>query len=129
MHLDRVKIIYPCQAQTHRITRWGIKAAAQGDIMHKQFSTPFNLGRRHVIGTGLAATALALGRNASAANKVWLDYDQETLDKVYNQSNYAPNIKIVIGRYGTNSDLTRSRLGQPKRLSYGDTEVEKMDLY
>ncbi|HUH87821.1 MAG TPA: alpha/beta hydrolase [Pusillimonas sp.] len=98
--------------------------------MPQFFRHDINLGRRHMIGTGLAATALALGGSASAATgKVWLDYDQKTLDKVYNQSNYAPNIKTVIARYGSNSNLTRERLGKPKRLSYGDAEIEALDLY
>jgi len=86
--------------------------------------------RRHFIGTSLATTALAIsGSVAAKSAKVWLDYDQETLDKVYNQSNYAPNIKTVISRYGSNSELTRTRLGKPKRLSYGDADIEAFDLY
>jgi arylformamidase len=35
----------------------------------------------------------------------------------------------VVGRYRTNSDLTRTRLGAPMRLSYGATPVEGMDLF
>lgn len=98
--------------------------------MQKPLHTRFDLGRRQIIGTGLAATALAITGSASAANpKVWLDYDQEALDKAYDQKNYAPNMKTVLGRYGTNSDLTRSRLGEPKRLAYGESKVEALDLY
>lgn len=90
----------------------------------------FSQGRRHLIGTGLATTALAVTGSVSAADaKVWLDYDQATLDKVYDQINYAPNIKTVLGRYASNSDLARARLGEPKRLAYGPSKVEAMDLY
>ncbi|MDX3895501.1 alpha/beta hydrolase [Pusillimonas sp.] len=94
------------------------------------FDPNVNHGRRHLIGTGLATTALAVAGSVSAADaKVWLDYDQATLDKVYDQANYAPNIKTVLGRYASNSDITRARLGEPKRLAYGESKVEAMDLY
>ena len=94
------------------------------------FDPSVDQGRRHLIGTGLATTALAVAGSVSAAdNKVWLDYDQATLDKVYDQVNYAPNIKVVLGRYATNSDITRARLGEPKRLAYGESKVEALDLY
>lgn len=98
--------------------------------MSLPFDPNVNHGRRHLIGTGLATTALAVAGSVSAADaKVWLDYDQATLDKVYDQVNYAPNIKTVLGRYASNSDITRSRLGEPKRLAYGKSKVEAMDLY
>jgi arylformamidase len=60
---------------------------------------------------------------------VWLDLDQKQLDDAYDQAKYAPNIRQVVGRYRTNSDLTRERLGAPKRLSYGATPAEAMDLF
>jgi arylformamidase len=60
---------------------------------------------------------------------VWLDMDQKTLDDAYYQSKYAPNIRQIVGRYRTNSDLTRARLGAPKRLSYGATPIEGLDLF
>lgn len=83
--------------------------------------------------TGTAATVVA----ASAASaqettqgpKVWLDLDQKQLDDAYDQAKYAPNIRQIVGRYRTNSDLARARLGAPKRLSYGSTPIEGMDLY
>jgi arylformamidase len=83
--------------------------------------------------TGTAATVVA----ASAASaqettqgpKVWLDLDQKQLDDAYDQAKYAPNIRQIVGRYRTNSDLARARLSAPKRLSYGSTPIEGMDLY
>lgn len=60
---------------------------------------------------------------------VWLDMDQKALDDAYDQPKYAPNVRQIVGRYRTNSDLTRARLGPPKRLSYGATPVEALDLY
>jgi arylformamidase len=66
---------------------------------------------------------------APKAPAVWLDMDQKALDDAYDQARYAPNIRQVVGRYRTNSDLTRVRLGAPKRLSYGSSPIEGMDLY
>jgi arylformamidase len=60
---------------------------------------------------------------------VWLDMDQTELDAAYDQSKYAPNIEQVLGRYVTNSEAVRARLGAPKRLSYGSSEIEGADLY
>lgn len=60
---------------------------------------------------------------------VWLDMDQKQLDDAYDQSKYAPNIRQIVTRYRTNSDLTRARLGAAKRLSYGSTPIEGLDLY
>jgi arylformamidase len=76
--------------------------------------------------------ALAQTGAPAAAPKgppVWLDMDQKTLDDAYDQSKYAPNIRQIVGRYRTNSDLTRARLGAPKRLSYGATPIEGLDLF
>jgi len=43
--------------------------------------------------------------------RVWLDLDQKELDDAYDQSVYAPNQPQVTGRYATNSEITRARLG------------------
>ncbi|MCB5362292.1 alpha/beta hydrolase [Pusillimonas sp. CC-YST705] len=77
---------------------------------------------------GEGSQALA-AEQAASAPKVWLDYDQAGLDKAYDQAQYAPNIKQVVKRYGTRSERARERLGEPKRVSYGDTEVEGMDVF
>jgi arylformamidase len=61
--------------------------------------------------------------------RVFLDYDQAELDAAYDQSVYAPNLQQIVKRYGTNSDITRQRLGAPERVAYGPTEHEKLDIY
>jgi arylformamidase len=79
-----------------------------------------------------AATESVLAQQAAAPAKgplVWLDMDQKALDEAYDQSKYAPNIQQVLGRYASNSDAARVRLGAPKRLVYGSTEHEGADLY
>ena len=60
---------------------------------------------------------------------VFLDYDQAELDAAYDQAAYAPNEQQILRRYASNSDLTRGRLGQPERLAYGPTEIEKLDVF
>ena len=84
---------------------------------------------------GLVAASQAQAQSASplaAAPKgpaVWLDLDQKALDDAYDQAKYAPNIRQIIARYRTSSDLTRAHLGAPKRLSYGATPIEGFDLF
>ena len=60
---------------------------------------------------------------------VWLDMDQRELDDAYDQAVYAPNQSIVHARCAFNSERTRSRLGEPERLAYGPSEVERLDLF
>ena len=85
------------------------------------------------MGSGIMSSAFAQSTNLSNTKEkgplVWLDMDQNQLDAAYDQSVYAANIKQVIDRYATNSDLTRSRLGNPKRFSYGVSPIEGLDIY
>jgi arylformamidase len=60
---------------------------------------------------------------------VWLDMDQKALDDAYDQLVYAPNRDQVHERNVFNSERVRARLGTPKRLAYGPTPVEQLDLF
>jgi arylformamidase len=60
---------------------------------------------------------------------VWLDLDQRDLDDAYDQLIYAPNRDQVVGRWRSNSDIARARLGAPMRLKYGEPDIEGADLY
>ncbi|HEY2919972.1 MAG TPA: hypothetical protein VGK77_13380, partial [Candidatus Binatia bacterium] len=60
---------------------------------------------------------------------VWLDMDQKELDDAYDQSVYAPNQQLVAKRRRMASEATLKRLGQPERVAYGPTEIEKLDIY
>src|SRR5258708_14904898 len=60
---------------------------------------------------------------------VWLALDQKELDDAYDQSVYAPNLPQITGRYATNSEITRARLGPPRRLAYGPAPVEGLDVF
>jgi len=70
-----------------------------------------------------------LAQTTMKAPKVWMDMTREELDNAYTQSVYAPNISQVTARWGTNSELIRSYIGDPLRLSYGDKSIEAMDVY
>jgi arylformamidase len=60
---------------------------------------------------------------------VWMDMDQVELDAAYDQAFYAPMRLEIINRYASTSEEARRRIGQPVRLSYGPTAVEKLDIY
>ena len=60
---------------------------------------------------------------------VWLDMDQAELDAAYDQSKYAPNRAQITGRFATNSEAVRARLGPPQTFAYGPTAIETLDVY
>jgi arylformamidase len=60
---------------------------------------------------------------------VFLDYDQIELDAAYENSVYEPNIGQVVRRLASQSDAVRARIGEPQRLAYGETAIEKLDIY
>jgi arylformamidase len=60
---------------------------------------------------------------------VWLGLDQKELDDAYDQAVYAPNRDQVLGRNRWNSERARARLGAPKRLAYGATPAEGLDVF
>src|ERR1043165_160274 len=94
-----------------------------------------DLTRRSLVG-GVAAAAMAepvFAQQTPAAPAkgpvVWLDMGPKGRDYAYDQSKYAPNIQQVLGRYATNSEAARARLGAPRRLSYGGSAIEGAGLY
>lgn len=108
----------------------------KGDMMN--FSPNVDTGnpRRRFLGATLAATTVALGGAVSAqpaltpkGPSVWMDFDQAALDRAYDQVQWAPNIKTVLNRYVTNSKITRQQIGEPKRLNYGTSGIETLDLF
>jgi arylformamidase len=60
---------------------------------------------------------------------VFMNYDQVELDAAYDQTFYAPLGGEIIKRTAALSDGVRARLGAPRRVAYGPTEVEKLDIY
>src|SRR5262245_30176074 len=60
---------------------------------------------------------------------VFLDYDQDELDDAYTQALWAPNQAELEKRNLQKSEQAIARLGPPRRLAYGSTEIEQLDLY
>jgi len=60
---------------------------------------------------------------------VWLDMDQQALDDAYDQSKYALNRSQILERCASHSEIARERLGAPRRIAYGPTANETLDLY
>ena len=88
----------------------------------------------HLAAGGAAGTAITADGSVSAQPRVkgpsvWLEMDQKELDDAYDQFVYAPNARQVIARCHRNSELVRERLGAPKRLAYGGTSIEALDIY
>jgi arylformamidase len=82
-----------------------------------------------IAATGGVALAQATAPAREKGPRVWLDLDQQALDDAYDQSKYAANLAQIVKRYATNSEQVRARLGAPKRLAYGPTPIEGLDLY
>jgi arylformamidase len=88
-------------------------------------------------GTAIAAWGTGLAQQAQPGNQaprtkgpiVWLDMDQKELDDAYDQSVYAPNRQQVQGRIRSRSAGIPPRLGPPRRLAYGSTAIEGLDVY
>jgi arylformamidase len=55
--------------------------------------------------------------------------DQKELDDAYDQSVWASNRPQIFGRYATNSEGVRARLGAPQHHAYGPTAIEALDVY
>ena len=62
-------------------------------------------------------------------NAVFRHYDQASLDAQYDQRAWAANAEEVIARYASASDAARARLGEPRTLSYGSGNAERLDVY
>lgn len=61
--------------------------------------------------------------------RVFLDYDQSELDRVYDQRQFAPHAEPIRRRLSLLSAEIRKRVGGPERHSYGETDIEQLDLY
>src|SRR5271169_1227407 len=59
----------------------------------------------------------------------FLEYDQIELDASYDQRSYEPLLMQVTQRLASNSEAARARIGAPRHVAYGPTEIEKLDIY
>jgi arylformamidase len=60
---------------------------------------------------------------------VFLDYDKEEIDASYDQAPWVTNQAEVAKRNAQKNSAALARLGPPRRLAYGSTPIEKLDLY
>jgi arylformamidase len=60
---------------------------------------------------------------------VWLDMDQQALDEAYDQEIWAPNRALIVERRKAASEQARRILGAPKRVAYGPSEHEGLDIF
>jgi arylformamidase len=60
---------------------------------------------------------------------VFLDMDQQALDEAYDQEIWAPNRALIVERRKAASERARAVLGQPKRVAYGPSEHEGLDIF
>jgi arylformamidase len=60
---------------------------------------------------------------------VWMDMDQQALDDAYDQEKYAPNRAQIVERRLANSARARAILGAPQRVAYGQSDIEKLDIF
>lgn len=60
---------------------------------------------------------------------VWRDMDQKALDDAYDQDVYAPNRPLIVTRRIAASERTRAILGPPRRVAYGPSEYERLDIF
>ena len=87
-----------------------------------------NVSRGVILAAGAAVAARAQAPRARGP-LVWLDMDQQALDDAYDQIVYAPNREQVTQRRLANSARARAAIGEPERVAYGKTEIEKLDIY
>jgi arylformamidase len=103
------------------------------------------ISRRALLGGALATATVAAVRPGLAQQMqthmppgvppqakgpiVFLDYDKDEIDAAYTQALWAPNQAEVARRNAQKSAAALARLGPPRRLAYGPTEIEKVDLY
>jgi arylformamidase len=60
---------------------------------------------------------------------VFLEMDQQALDDAYDQEIWAPNRALIVERRKAASERARAILGPPRRLAYGPSEHERLDIF
>ena len=123
----------------------GKERREEGTLRHSQPTGKSTLTRREVLG-GVLATATAAAVEPLFAQQmqthlppgvapkpkgplVFLDYDKQEIDIAYDQAPWARNQAEIGKRNAQKSAAAVRRLGPPRRMSYGPTEIEKLDLY
>ena len=61
--------------------------------------------------------------------RVFREYSQAELDRQYDQRAWAANAVAIINGYSSDSEIVRSRLGEPEVHAYGESRFETLDLF
>jgi arylformamidase len=61
--------------------------------------------------------------------RVFREYSQAELDRQYDQRAWAANAVAIINGYSSDSEIVRSRLGEPEVHAYGESRAETLDLF
>jgi arylformamidase len=117
--------------------RWEDAMKAMPGKMHRRSFVAGVVGGAAAAGLATAARAKTpdpipcqLGPAQHAKGPlVWQNMDQIELDAAYDQRFYAPMGFQISKRVAALSDAVRARIGEPQRLAYGPSEIEKLDLY
>jgi arylformamidase len=107
--------------------------------MKKEQSTSIS---RRALFAGAAAGAVTLAADPGVAQRcpptpparakgpaIWMDYDQQDMDEMYDQSVYAFNQKHTLARSDANNKIASAAIGKPERFAYGPTPIEGIDVW
>jgi arylformamidase len=84
--------------------------------------------RRSLLGAASCSGLVALSKSSAAAKPVFLGYDQEELDKAYDQSFWAPQMAQLEADDGTASAAVR-KTTPPVTKQYGPTNADLIDVF
>jgi arylformamidase len=84
--------------------------------------------RRSMLGAALCSGMVTVPTSLSAAKPVFLDYDQEALDKTYDQSFWAPQMAQLEAGDGITSAVVRKET-PPLTKQYGPTNADLVDVF
>mgnify|MGYP001816330277 FL=1 len=65
----------------------------------------------------------------SEGEKIFMGYDEATLDAAYDQLQWADNIREVYARLGAVNEQVLAELGEPQTERYGESDTETLDWY
>jgi arylformamidase len=109
--------------------------------MKQNHSGSTKVTRRALLG-GAAAGTVALAAGDASAQRcpatppvrakgpaVWLDYDQQDIDEMYDQSVFAFNQRHLLARSDANNALATAVIGKAERFAYGSDPIEGVDVW
>jgi arylformamidase len=86
------------------------------------------MNRRSLLGAALSSWFVATSKLSAAGKPVFLGYDQEELDKAYDQSFWAPQMEQLEADDGTMSTAVR-KATPPVTKQYGPTNADLIDVF